>query len=306
MARNQRSFCGRLRSLVARLCRPKQPDIAPAPNSAPAVAMSSASDSGASLPANGHGTAAPFICVPLYIYPAPGAWGPLVRAARARPDARFHAIVNPCNGPGADALPDVNYREAIRELASLPNVTVLGYVHVTYGKRDAAEVRRDVEKYAAWRGFDDGLRVDGVFFDEAPADVGMVGYMASVSRCARRGLRATNGTRGLVMLNPGVVVPRAYYEFADHVVAFEQALGHWKSVRSEFMEAMAGGVAAKTVVMVHSCRAGDRDLEKLACGFRDAGVLGQYVTEQMEGGYSEWSSSWDRYVGFVFAGGESC
>lgn len=266
------------------------------------MAPSSASDSRTSSPANAAG-ASPFICVPLYIYPGPGAWAPLVRAARARPDALFHAVVNPCNGPGGDELPDENYVMAVRELAALPNVKVLGYVHVTYGKRDPHEVKRDVQRYAAWRGVDGGLRVDGVFFDEAPAEVGMVGYMADVSRCARRGLRAANGKRGIVMLNPGVVVPRVYYDFADYIVAFEQALGHWNNVKSEFMEAMTGGVAAKTVVMVHSCRSGEERLEELACEFRDAGILGQYVTEQMEGGYSKWSSWWDRYVQLVFPDG---
>lgn len=296
MARNQRSFSAMLRSLAARLYRPRRPA---GPDIAPAEPMSSASDSGASSPAK----AAPFVCVPLYIYPAPGAWAPLVRAALARPEARFHAIINPCNGPGDDELPDENYVRAVRELAALPNVKVLGYVHVTYGKRGAAEVKRDIERYAAWRGVDDGLRVDGVFFDEAPAEVGLVGYMADVSRCARRSLRAANGRRGIVMLNPGVVVPRAYYDFADYVVAFEQALRHWRGVRPEFLEAMAGGLAAKTVVMVHSCRAGERRLEELACEFREAGIRGQYVTEQMEGGYSKWPSWWDRYVGFVYSDG---
>ncbi|SPO01408.1 uncharacterized protein DNG_04084 [Cephalotrichum gorgonifer] len=253
-------------------------------------------------------TVAPFICIPLYIYPGPGAWDPLILAARARPSSHFHAIVNPHNGPGASPLPDANYVSALRALSALPNVTVLGYVHVTYGKRDAADVRRDVEAYGAWRGLDAGLRIDGIFFDEAPAERGMLGYMADVSRCAKRSLTAAaadlaaGDKEGIVMLNPGVVVPREYYDMADFVVAFEQAHGHWGSVGGEFLGAVDAAMRAKTVVMVHSCRVGDGDLERLARRFRGEGIRGQYVTAQMHGGYSEWPSWWDRYVEFVFPG----
>ena len=259
------------------------------------AAMSSASES---RPGSAR---APFICVPLYIYPAPGAWGPLVRAARERPGARFQVIVNPGNGPGDAPLPDANYVAAVRELAALPNVKVLGYVHVTYGKRDAADVRADIEKYAAWERLDGGggMRVDGIFFDEAPAEFAMLGYISNLSRFARKTLREANGKRGSVMLNPGVVVPRAFYDVADYVVAFEQAHSHWRRTRDEFVDAVGLGIAAKTVVMVHSCHVGNRGVESLACEVRDAGVAGQFVTEQMDGGYSKWSSWWDHYVGFV-------
>lgn len=292
-----RGFSARLRSLLARFSRSKEPA---SPDSGPAPA-SSASDSGASSPANTPDGRAPFICVPLYIYPAPGAWGPLVRAARDRPEARFHAIINPCNGPGEGELPDENYVNAVRELAALPNVKVLGYVHVTYGKRNSQDVKGDIEKFAAWRSRDDGLRVDGIFFDEAPAEAAMIAYTGDVSKHAKRSLKVANGRRGIVMLNPGVVVPRIYYDMADYVVAFEQAHGHWKSTKSEFLEAMDNGQAAKTVVMVHSCRSGNRGVEELARGFKEKGIRGQYITEQMEGGYSKWSSWWDRYVDSVFS-----
>ncbi|KAL2109582.1 hypothetical protein VUR80DRAFT_2290 [Thermomyces stellatus] len=299
-----RGFSARLRSLLSRLYRSKEPaspDIGPAPGGVPAAHMSSSSDSGCSSSANTPDGPAPFICVPLYIYPAPGAWGPLVRAARDRPEARFHAIVNPRNGPGEGELPDENYVKAVRELSALPNVKVLGYVHVTYGRRDAQEVRSDVDRFAAWRGHDECLKIDGIFFDEAPAEVGMMAYMADASRHAKRSLKEANGRRGIVMLNPGVVVPRSYYDIADFVVAFEQAHRHWKATRADFLEAIDYGMAAKTVVMVHSCRSGNRGLEELARGFKERGIRGQYVTEQMEGGYSKWSSWWDRYVDFVFS-----
>lgn len=97
----------------------------------------------------------PFILVPLYIYPAPGAWDPLYTAAARHADAGldFYAIVNPDNGPGTAAkLPDANYVAALERLTALPNVRVIGYVHCSYGLREADEIVRDVERYAGWEG----------------------------------------------------------------------------------------------------------------------------------------------------------
>lgn len=95
----------------------------------------------------------PFILVPLYIYPAPGAWDPVYTAAAVLADALdFYVVVNPANGPGAGLLPDANYVEALERLTALGNVKVIGYVHCSYGLREAEEIVRDVERYAAWEG----------------------------------------------------------------------------------------------------------------------------------------------------------
>lgn len=97
--------------------------------------------------------ARPFILVPLYIYPAPDAWDPIYTAAALLADALdFYVVVNPGNGPGPDVLPDANYLVALERLTALGNVKVIGYVHCTYGTRDADEIVRDVERYAAWEG----------------------------------------------------------------------------------------------------------------------------------------------------------
>lgn len=309
MAQSRGSLCARLRSTLSRLCKRQssaEPGTTPHGTKNGEETNMSESPSPASSPAKSPGSPRErpksFICVPLYIYPGPAAWEPLVAAARARPGAVFHAIVNPHNGPGEGELPDENYVAALRELAALGNVRVIGYVHVTYGKREAGEVEADIEKYAAWRGLDPGLRVDGIFFDEAPSGEDMLGYIAGLTRAARRGLREANGEDGLVLLNPGVVVPRAYYDLADYIVAFEQAHGHWGEVRGEFMRSVEKRMRAKTVVMVHSCGVEEADLADLARGFRKEGILGQYVTKQMEGGYSEWPPWWDSYVEAVFPG----
>lgn len=96
--------------------------------------------------------AKPFILLPLYIYPGPGAWDPLYSAADAHPELEFWVIVNPANGPGAGALPDANYVDALVRLTALQNVKVIGYVHCSYGKRLAEDIVADVEAYGRWEG----------------------------------------------------------------------------------------------------------------------------------------------------------
>ncbi|CAI4213061.1 unnamed protein product [Parascedosporium putredinis] len=248
----------------------------------------------------------PFVCVPLYIYPDPGAWEPLVEAALAHPTSYFHAIINPYNGPGPTPLPDANYVNALRRLAALPNVTVLGYVHVTYGKRNAAAVEKDIGEYAAWASRDtfrpgdigEGdatagesarIRVDGIFFDEAPSDLADLAYMSRLTRCARRLLRgAKSGANGLVMLNPGVAVDARYYDLANYIVGFEQSLTHWDETKQSFLETVGGrSRRQKTVVMMHTCppsEAGPQSVEPLVEAIRDAGVCGQFLTDQIGGG----------------------
>jgi hypothetical protein len=92
----------------------------------------------------------PFLLIPLYIYPTTTSWEPLFCAATSHPQLGFLVIVNPANGPGSEALPDANYMTALAKLTTLPNVTVLGYVHCSYGHRALADVQSDVKAYQSW------------------------------------------------------------------------------------------------------------------------------------------------------------
>jgi hypothetical protein len=77
--------------------------------------------------------------------------------------------VNPSNGPGsAPWWPNADYVREIPKLNAYPNVTTLGYIGTTYGKKPIAEVFEDISKYSTWSGDAQhaGLGVDGIFFDE--------------------------------------------------------------------------------------------------------------------------------------------
>lgn len=105
--------------------------------------------------------ARPFVLLPLYIYPAPGAWRPLWEAADAHPELDFWVVVNPANGPGEGPLPDANYVEALARMTARANVRVIGYVHCSYGARVTEDIVADIEAYGRWEGEMDKRGVEG-------------------------------------------------------------------------------------------------------------------------------------------------
>src|SRR5688572_2010115 len=97
------------------------------------------------------------ILVPAYF--GPGAqWSALNRAAERVP---LIAIMNPNNGPGA--VKNNNYAGAINALKGSKG-RVIGYVHTSYTKRAAEEVRRDIDRYYSF------YDIDGIFIDEMTND----------------------------------------------------------------------------------------------------------------------------------------
>lgn len=131
--------------------------------------------------------------VPAYVQP-----GDLARAAAdARP-----IVFNPDNGPGDAA--QASYRRAVAA-ARRAGARVLGYVATGYAARDAAAVRRDVDRYATWYGVDD------IFLDEASARPDDLPHYRGLAR----------QVPGTVVLNPGVVPAREYFDLADVVVIYE-------------------------------------------------------------------------------------
>jgi hypothetical protein len=115
-------------------------------------------------------------------------------------------VVNPASGPGSEREPA--YRSAIAA-AQAHGARVLGYVPTTWGARPRAEAEADIDRYRDWYG------VDGVFLDETAADEGHLAYYDALTRHAR-----AIGARFVVM-NPGIVPARAYFDLADVVVTFE-------------------------------------------------------------------------------------
>ena len=110
-------------------------------------------------------------------------------------------VINPASGPGDAPRPD--YRRAIGA-ARAGGARVLGYVPTGWASRPRADVEADIDRYRQWYG------LDGVFLDEAASSETALPYYRALRDHAR-----------FVVLNPGVVPARGYFDVADVVVTFE-------------------------------------------------------------------------------------
>ncbi|KAL4901307.1 hypothetical protein BDW74DRAFT_85032 [Aspergillus multicolor] len=163
------------------------------------------------------------VFVPLYVYPAPGAWDPLVNVITEHPDVNFTVVVNPGSGPGPNPLPDGNYTQEIPRLTAHDNVRVLGYVATTYAKRNISAVRRDIQTYANWPTLsgNSSLAVRGIFFDETPQQYNESAYAYLDTLTAVVKNTPGLGPDHFVFHNPGVVPDSRYLSTADSTVVFE-------------------------------------------------------------------------------------
>lgn len=82
----------------------------------------------------------------------------------------FTVVINPFNGPGLDAVPDLCYQREIPTLAKFANVHVIGYIHTSYASRDIEHLRKEIQIYHEWKESSGvpGLAVEGLFVDEVP------------------------------------------------------------------------------------------------------------------------------------------
>ncbi|KAK4986363.1 hypothetical protein LTR50_005341 [Elasticomyces elasticus] len=232
----------------------------------------------------------PFILLPLYIYPSPGAWNTLFNSVTANPTVHFQVIVNPASGPGTTPYPDSNYVSNVAQLNSYTNVDTLGYVHTSYGTRSQAQVKADILTYQGWSGYAGAdIHMDGIFFDEAPSSASLVPYMQSVSTYAK-----TTMTRGnITVFNAGVNVDTGYYQYTDYVNVFENTYAAWTASGSG-VNSIPTTYRAKSTIMVHDYTASTTQLNTDVTNVVNAGIAGQLFTTQTD--YNVWSTQWSNYV----------
>jgi hypothetical protein len=142
------------------------------------------------------------IAVPSYFYP-----GSLWTQLNAASPTVGLAIINPNSGPGDAPNPDY-VAQVIRAKAA--RITVIGYVHTSYGDRAASVVQAEIDKYYAWYG------VDGIFLDEVSTDCARLSYYSAF----HANIKARGGA-ARVVLNPGTQTSECYMSVADIVLTFE-------------------------------------------------------------------------------------
>ncbi len=138
------------------------------------------------------------LLVPAYFYPAGQGlkdWDRLLAAAAQVP---VLAVVNPASGPGAKA--DPAYTKLLDRARKQAGLTLLGYVSTRYGKRPAAEVKADVDRWLRLY-----PQIQGIFFDEQASDAGRVDYYADLYAHVRRVRKLRR-----VVTNPGTVCAEGY------------------------------------------------------------------------------------------------
>jgi len=126
-------------------------------------------------------------------------------------------VSNVNSGPGWGV--DSTHRTAINN-ARARGIKVIGYVFVSYGWRAQADVRADIDRWYSYYG------VDGIFFDEAPADNSQLTYMTSVTNY----VRAKSTSRRYTMLNPGTYPTSGYARIADNILAVETSYSVYTGV----------------------------------------------------------------------------
>ncbi|GAB7345277.1 hypothetical protein MBLNU457_3640t1 [Dothideomycetes sp. NU457] len=221
------------------------------------------------------------VALPLYIYPAPGAWDPVFDAIVKNPSVHFDVIVNPHNGPGGP-VPDANYISNISRLNSYSNVTSFGYIHTSWGERDLEHIAADINTYESWSAYTDAdIHISGIFFDEAPTALSSLTYMREVYQLTKSTLTKGN----TVWTNPGTVIDGRFFAVADLINTFEDSHEKWQITAH-----IPQQYRAKSTVMIHTYRGSLATLEEDTVAAAAAGYHSALFTTRP--GYESLSSMW--------------
>jgi len=142
--------------------------------------------------------------VPLYVYPGP-AWDALIAAASK---VKILAIINPNNGP----VPTVDsaYSTYMTKLKNA-GIEMVGYVYTSWGARDIAAIKADIDTYASKYPL-----VTGIFFDEAATEASKVPFYTQIYTHSMAKPGYTE-----VILNPGAQPDQGYLAAATNIMIYE-------------------------------------------------------------------------------------
>lgn len=143
------------------------------------------------------------IMVPLYVYPG-AAWDALIAAASK---VKILAIVNPNSGPVATV--DSAYASYMTKLKNA-GVEMVGYVYTSYGNRDLAAVKADIDTYA-----NKYPLLTGIFLDEAASEAGKLSVYTQIYNHIK--------SKSMVhaILNPGTIPDQGYMAISTNIMIYE-------------------------------------------------------------------------------------
>jgi len=152
------------------------------------------------------------LLVPLYEYPDSN-WD--IVAANAATVTTV-AIINPSNGPSTG--PDSAFTSYMTKLHTA-GVTMIGYVHTTYGARAVSDVKADINIYAT-----EFPLLAGIFIDECSADESEIAYYQELYEYI---MSFPGWTYDI--LNPGAVPASGYAAVSTTIVTFEDVVSSFAS-----------------------------------------------------------------------------
>ncbi|KAL5117886.1 hypothetical protein ACEQ8H_004204 [Pleosporales sp. CAS-2024a] len=179
------------------------------------------------------------ILLPLYVYPAPGAWDPLYKALDAYPSLNFTAIINPQSGPGdANWWPNADYMRELPKLNTYWNVQIVGYVRSTYCQRPINQVFQDIQAYANRSYDNETLQIQGVFVDETVNQYTptVKTYLDSIDNMGWKN-EGIGGER-LMIHNPGTAVHKALAEPGPDVTVVSET-SYNEFIKKEYQDWLA-------------------------------------------------------------------
>jgi hypothetical protein len=225
------------------------------------------------------------LLVPAYFYPAGNglkAWQQMIASASRAP---MVAIVNPDSGPGKRV--DENYADLFR-LSKGSQITLIGYVTLSYAKRPISAVKADVD---SWLHFYPNVR--GIFFDEQPSGPEGVAFATECFAYARSRIADP-----LLVTNPGTRCEPAYVSARDSpaVCMFEHDQGFDKYQLPDWADRFG---ANRFAVLLYGVTAAEPMRQSLRTAIRKrAGYA--YITDAR--GPMPWNrlpSYWDEEVAAV-------
>lgn len=164
------------------------------------------------------------ILIPLYSYPTwydPDTYS-WTRVAKAASQVPITAVINPNNGPDSGA-PNKDYAKGLDDLRKA-GVTLLGYVFTSYGKRNPAEVKSEIDLY------DKYYDINGIFFDEAASGADKLDYYQELYNYIK-----AKPNLNKVVLNQGTQTDEDYLTrpAADTIVIFENYSKAWEKYQPQ-------------------------------------------------------------------------
>ncbi|KAH8674809.1 cell surface spherulin 4 family protein [Tricladium varicosporioides] len=243
------------------------------------------------------------VLLPLYVYPAPGAWDPLLTAIKTNPQVNFTVVVNPASGPGGSSGPDANYTREIPKLNQHTNVRVVGYVSTNYTNRSLSHALQDIAVYSSWseNTIVSGLGLGGIFLDETPsqyshASAEFLEALAVATR-SETGL----GIDPLIIHNPGTLPAAQYLPSANVTVVFEGDYSTYKTreINKAISAFQTSSKCSREALacIIHSLPSAYSDTDKISLARDLRSVAGYIFITGLSVDY--YSSFWVGWLGFI-------